>query len=77
MSATLSTETAELEEILTLLPDSFMTSFFIEYSTRETNTYSGPVGSNLKRIESLLEIFPNNVYLIVSKGEHLYKAHGE
>lgn len=75
LSATLDGETTELEEIVPLLPDSFMTSFFIEYNTRESSI--NDVGSHLKRIESLCDMFPRSAYLMVAKGEHLYKANGQ
>ncbi|PWN48887.1 TPR-like protein [Violaceomyces palustris] len=66
---TLDGESAELEQIADLLPDTFMASFFHEYSVRQS-TRADP--ENLKRIDALLKHFPRSAHLLTCRAETLY-----
>lgn len=62
---------AELQEIASMLPNSFMTSFFCELFARSA---AARLQSDeaLRRIDSLLRMFPNSPYLLVSRGQTLH-----
>ncbi|MCO5549505.1 hypothetical protein L7F22_002977 [Adiantum nelumboides] len=62
---------AELQDIASMLPNSFMTSFFCELFARSA---AARLQSDeaLRRIDSLLTIFPNSPYLLVSRGQTLH-----
>ncbi|WFD03598.1 Anaphase-promoting complex subunit 8 [Malassezia obtusa] len=59
----------EREQILDLLPDSFMSVFFLEYATRQATQVDA---SNLERIDALLRHFPGSTYLLTCRAQTLY-----
>ncbi|PKI82835.1 Cdc23p [Malassezia vespertilionis] len=69
LGRTLDNTNAELEQIMDLLPNSFMSVFFIEYASRQATQADA---ANLARIDALLHHFPGSTYLITSKAQSLY-----
>ncbi|KAK0551182.1 Anaphase-promoting complex subunit 8 [Tilletia horrida] len=59
--------TTQLEHILDLLPETFMSTFFIEHHSRNNPQTST---TNLERIDSLLTIFPDSAYLLMAKAQN-------
>ncbi|KAE8220218.1 hypothetical protein CF319_g6223 [Tilletia indica] len=57
----------EIEHIIDLLPESFMTSLFIERNSRDALNSSS---INIDRIDALLTTFPDSAYLIMAKGQN-------
>ncbi|CAD6892698.1 unnamed protein product [Tilletia controversa] len=57
----------EIEHIIDLLPESFMTSLFIERNSRDALNSSS---TNIERIDALLTTFPNSAYLFMAKGQN-------
>lgn len=68
-SRTLSPDGTERDQILDLLPQSFMSVFFVEHSVRQAA--QGDV-TNLGRIDALLEHFPGSAYLVTCRAQCLY-----
>ncbi|CAO1635646.1 unnamed protein product [Sympodiomycopsis kandeliae] len=62
LNAVLETSAGELEEVLPLLPDSFMTLLFLEHHHRQSAATKDPQ-ANIDRIETLLDLFPDNAGL--------------
>lgn len=69
LSRTLSPDGAEREQILDLLPRSFMSVFFMEHSVRQAA--QGDAAS-MSRIDALLDLFPNSAYLVTCRAQCLY-----
>ncbi|WFD43584.1 Anaphase-promoting complex subunit 8 [Malassezia psittaci] len=69
LARTLNATNHELEQILDLLPDSFMSVFFLEYSSRQATQADA---FNLERIDTLLSYFPNSTYLLTCRAQTLY-----
>ncbi|WFD34721.1 Anaphase-promoting complex subunit 8 [Malassezia cuniculi] len=69
LSRTLSPDGSEREQILDLLPQSFMSVFFMEHSVRQSAQGDA---AGLNRIDALLEVFPNSAYLVTCRAQCLY-----
>lgn len=69
LSRTLNNANSEREQILDLLPDSFMSVFFLEYAVRQATQVDA---GNLERIDALLHHFPRSPYLLTSRAQTLY-----
>lgn len=69
LSRTLNNANNEREQILDLLPDSFMSAFFLEYATRQATQADA---ANLDRIDALLTHFPGSTYLLTCRAQTLY-----
>lgn len=69
LSRTLSLKNAEREQILDLLPASFMSVFFLEYSQRQSTQISA---EHFERIDALLAHFPESAYLVTCRAQSLY-----
>ena len=65
LSSNLGPDVIELADIADLLPDSFMTTFFVEFHQRKSQKDEQ---ENMSRADSLLKLFPDSVYLTVAKG---------
>lgn len=69
LDRTLDLKRGEREQILDLLPNSFMSVFFLEYSQRQSTQVDA---AHLARIDALLAHFPDSAYLITSRAQSLY-----
>ncbi|PWN26900.1 TPR-like protein [Jaminaea rosea] len=67
-------EPGEVEEIAQLLPKSFMTGFWREYTERQglSGRGRGPTGLGADRVEVLMGIFPESAYLWTALGSTRY-----
>lgn len=54
----------QLSDIAEFLPDSFMTTFFVEYHLRKAQKEDS---DNLERVECLSRLFPGSIYLLIAK----------
>ncbi|WFD33165.1 Anaphase-promoting complex subunit 8 [Malassezia sp. CBS 17886] len=59
----------EREQTLDLLPNSFMSVFFLEYAARQSTQADT---ANLERIDALLAYFPDSAYLLTARAQSLY-----
>ncbi|KAK0529665.1 Anaphase-promoting complex subunit 8 [Tilletia horrida] len=57
----------EIRYIMDLLPESFMSSLFLEKNSRDALSDSN---TNLERIDTLLATFPDSAYLLMAKGQN-------
>lgn len=69
LSRTLNQKNAEREQILDLLPSSFMSVFFLEYSQRQSTQIDL---EHFERIDALLMHFPRSAYLLTCRAQALY-----
>lgn len=69
LSRTLNLNTAERDQILDLLPNSFMSAFFMEYSQRQSTQVDAV---HFERLDALLAHFPRSAYLLTSRAQSLY-----
>jgi anaphase-promoting complex subunit 8 len=66
---TLNMRNGEREQILDLLPNSFMSVFFLEHAQRQSTQVDD---AHLERIDALLSSFPECAYLLTSRAQALY-----
>jgi anaphase-promoting complex subunit 8 len=76
LNGVIETSAGELEEILPLLPKSFMRLFFVEHHYRQAEASRDPE-SNALRVERLLNIFPRNAGLWISLAVGRYMQQGQ
>lgn len=76
LSSVIEAASGELDEILPLLPESFMTLMFLEYHHRQSAATKDPQ-ANADRLEKLLDIFPENAALWNSFAMQRYLQRGE
>jgi len=69
LSRTLNLKNAEREQILDLLPASFMSVFFLEYTQRQSTQIDD---GHFERIDALLSHFPGSAYLLTCRAQSLY-----
>ena len=69
LSRTLNLKNAEREQIFDLLPASFMSVFFLEYTQRQSTQIDD---GHFERIDALLSHFPGSAYLLTCRAQSLY-----
>lgn len=69
LSRTLDLKRREREQILDLLPPSFMSVFFVEYSQRQSTQVDA---EHMARLDTLQAHFPHSAYLLTSRAQSLY-----
>lgn len=75
LNGVIETSAGEVEEILPLLPESFMRLFFVEHHYRQAEASREPE-NNALRVEKLLKIFPCNAGLWISLAVGRYMQQG-